>query len=155
MNNAQPGRYFIGDPCYVINNISKDRDEVWDRYCNYIFKFPESNVFVDPVMNVTIVAEGTAYGDGLYDGKHRKYGVDAGLLGVATVAHCTEEELKRLEKLGFLYDFVHGPVVSETAGIITIYDGEVEIEHIDTIGDDDDDDGDPFEDANWDEERDI
>lgn len=79
-NNPQvymePGTYYIGDLCYVLNNS-------WDEFCeltirdneciNGGFRFADGREFVSFT---------TIYGDGTYtDEEGFKYPVDAGLIG--------------------------------------------------------------------------
>lgn len=72
-----PGKYYIGDLCYVIN------DKLWDRFCEMTtvgydvldgyFKWEDKFLWT----------HSTAYGDGGYFDNHGKeYCVDAGLIGV-------------------------------------------------------------------------
>jgi len=81
------GRYYLGDPCYVI------RDDDWIpllENCDY-FRNP-----VGEVGGYQILAFGTKHGDGVYfDKGGRKYGVDAGLIGLVPVAYGGREHQNR------------------------------------------------------------
>lgn len=70
-----PGRYFIGDPCYVIRD-----DQRWSTLCRQLGDEGRGGLIT--IGNHQLVAFGTACGDGLYhdrDGHH--YSVDAGMIG--------------------------------------------------------------------------
>lgn len=84
LNNPQvymePGAYYIGDLCYVLNNS-------WDEFCELTirdneclsggFRFADGREFVSFT---------TKYGDGTYTDKEGfKYPVDAGLIGCVRV----------------------------------------------------------------------
>ena len=73
------GRYYLGDPCYVI------RDKDWMpllENCDY-FRNP-----VGKVGGHEILAFGTKHGDGSFVDQHKnEYGVDAGLIGLVPVAY--------------------------------------------------------------------
>ena len=71
-----PGTYFIGDPCYVL-------DDEWDEVCELIIKDREC---VEGKFNLSSGREfssfNTAYGDGTYlDQFSHKYAVDSGSIG--------------------------------------------------------------------------
>ena len=88
-----PGEYWLGDPCYVIENEdwngfrkSVDRDTGHSTYHGH-----ESAVFH------------TKYGDGNYPDRAGKYhGVDSGQIGAVARALATkcDGSLERLEELG-------------------------------------------------------
>ena len=82
------GRYYLGDPCYVI------RDNDWIpllENCNYFIDQP-----VGYIGGYEIVAFSTKHGDGVYfDKGGRKYGVDAGLIGLVPVAYGGREHQNR------------------------------------------------------------
>ena len=76
------GRYYVGDPCYVIT------DEAWDKVLRETGCFGyESFSGIDEnyyhLNGKMCWANSTAYGDGTYlDNNNHEYWVDAGLLGV-------------------------------------------------------------------------
>ena len=81
------GRYYLGDPCYVI------RDDDWIpllENCDY-FRNP-----VGKVGGYDILAFSTKHGDGTYSDKRgNKYDVDAGLIGLVPVAYGGREHENR------------------------------------------------------------
>ena len=81
------GKYFIGDPCYVI------RDEDWQRFCEeFLFECDKGTAFnsgYGVFDGRKVFAHGTAYGDGNYEGSNREeYGVDSGTIGAIPVELC-------------------------------------------------------------------
>lgn len=67
------GRYYIGDPCYVL------KDD-WDKVCGYL----ERNLI--GCLGKTIFMACTAYGDGVYsDKKGNDYPVDSGCIGAVPI----------------------------------------------------------------------
>lgn len=73
------GRYYLGDPCYVI------RDDDWMPLLE------NSDYFRNPVGKVgghDILAFSTKHGDGTFYDQHKnEYDVDAGLIGLVPVAY--------------------------------------------------------------------
>lgn len=126
-DNPLSGLWFIGDPCYVIDHKISEQDDTWDRFCNVL-----DGPFTDPVTNIRIWAESTMYGDGEYRGHHAKYSVDAGLIGVTSISHMTEENKARLKRLGKIHEFKYGPQVHSVGGKIMIFDGKILVEEIET-----------------------
>lgn len=80
----RPGKYWIGDLCYVMH-------DVWDEFCN---KTIVNNTCIYGEMEVAgkfIAQYGTMYGDGCYhDEDGHEYGVDAGLIGCIRVEDITD-----------------------------------------------------------------
>jgi hypothetical protein len=73
-NSFGPGTYYIGDPCYVMKD--EFYDGVWGKKHGY-----ESGVY--NINGVMFAVDGTAYGDGDYNGSDgKRYGVDSGTIGV-------------------------------------------------------------------------
>ena len=80
-NKLKPGKYWIGDPCYVYP------DGKWSAFCNELFLDKDDMKFIQGFH-----CFGTAYGDGVYNlyqkdkiiGKNimGELGVDAGLLSI-------------------------------------------------------------------------
>ena len=68
------GKYYVGNPCYHINN------EKWSDYCDQVvFAQDKKTVF----NGKNTCCFNTAYGDGCYQDQFgNNYGVDAGLIGV-------------------------------------------------------------------------
>jgi hypothetical protein len=80
------GKYFIGDPCYVI------RDGDWQRFCEE-FLFDCDKAYTGDGYGVfdgrKVFAHGTAYGDGVYPATNNfEYGVDSGTIGAIPVELC-------------------------------------------------------------------
>ena len=83
MDTLPAGEYYMGDPCYVID------EDLWDKFCDVyfqgegVFEFEGHQVF----------AVSTAYGDGSYtDNLGNEYGVDAGMIGLIPLALCVREK---------------------------------------------------------------
>ena len=76
-----PGRYFVGDPCYVFSR------EDWDNFaCDAILDGKET------MKDLPYFAAHTANGDGEFRGSNGfKFGVDAGLLGAIPEALITKQ----------------------------------------------------------------
>ena len=96
------GKYFIGDPCYVIET-EKWMDfltEMWyqEKLQSPMFWFEGELVFVSSTM----------YGDGVYTDGYDDYPVDAGLIGVVPYTLCKRESMTghyKWKELGALLDF--------------------------------------------------
>lgn len=83
----EPGKYYVGDLCYVFN-------ERWNEFCELTIKGNEcldgGFVMEDGTRFWT---HGTMYGDGTYrDIEGRKYWVDAGLIGVVSIEQIDDPE---------------------------------------------------------------
>ena len=79
-----PGKYWIGDLCYVMSNK-------WEAFCEETIKGDEVLSGKFNVGGIEVVSMRTAYGDGEYtDTKGRKYPVDAGLIGAIRVQDITD-----------------------------------------------------------------
>ena len=78
----EPGEYYIGDPCYVINEWDDFLGPLWaSDYGQFEWKGKQCLGF------------STAYGDGLYeDDEGNTYPVDAGLIGAVPVELCGRGE---------------------------------------------------------------
>lgn len=72
---VKPGRYWVGDPCYVID---EDR---WMELLESANYFMSSSVGV--LDNLMVLSFGTKYGDGEYKGSNGFwFSVDAGMIGL-------------------------------------------------------------------------
>lgn len=99
VNDGQPitlpaGKYWIGDPCYV---LAVDNHELW---CELL---EQSDFFNKPCeyLGRLIYAFSTEYGDGEYEDQYgNQYGVDAGMIGIVPV-----EVLKDADKYGTIHEF--------------------------------------------------
>lgn len=131
-----PGRYYIGDPCYVF-------DESWDDVLTATDFFDKN---VQTFRGVPVFGHSTAYGDGAYHGSNgREYGVDAGLLGAIP------------EQLFDNQPDDNGPVIDAPQGLRCSYSDGVFYFHVigaNTIEiDTDPDEGDEY-DEDFDEDED-
>ncbi len=128
VDNPLAKRWFIGDPCYVIDHEIKEQDDVWSEFCNHL----DAGPFTHEGTKIQLWGEFTDWGDGTYSGRHADYSVDAGMIGVASIDHLPEDEIESLKRLGSIYEFKHGPEVHKVGSHIQIFDGSVLIEDIDT-----------------------
>lgn len=86
------GMYYIGDPCYVINQWDEFLMPMWsaDGKRSFIWKDQKCVVFQ------------TAYGDGVYEDRDgRSYPVDAGIIGAIPYVACDESP----EAAGNVFNF--------------------------------------------------
>ena len=127
-----PGKYFIGDPCYVF-------DKKWsggavDRgICDVILDGGEQ-VFEGR----EFYAHFTAYGDGVYPGSNGfAYGVDAGLLGAIPVELIEEQPGP---EDGTIIDAPKGLDCDEVNGVFTFHAWGGERITINTSGESDEED---------------
>ena len=100
----RPGRYYVGDLCYVMH-------PQWKEVCNLMFATDSQGV-LDGEFNlangVRFAVQSTAYGDGVYsDYDGREYPVDAGLIGCIRVADVYDPEwyLEGVNEVEFDYPF--------------------------------------------------
>lgn len=96
-----PGVY-VGDPCYILN------DKFYQEFWGDENDFEDGELSKDgrPVM----IVQGTAYGDGCYDGNINDYSasehrlhdfpVDAGVLAVVNLEFADPEKIKEVEDSG-------------------------------------------------------
>lgn len=78
MNTLPPGKYYIGDPCYVIDD--KEWDDVLDATAYF------ENAGVSTFQGHQLWGHSTAYGDGTYlDQNGNEYGVDSGCIGAVPI----------------------------------------------------------------------
>lgn len=82
---APPGTYYIGDICYFLQEPIYDRIFGGQGY--------ESGLYTRKTDNAFFMVDGTAYGDGEYEGSDGfGYGVDAGIIGIASRVLGPEED---------------------------------------------------------------
>lgn len=100
------GRYFIGDPCYVMD------DQDWLRFCHY-FDVVYEGKKVSPEEQADLIAEFegaiagyTTYGDGVYSDVEDQhfFSLDSGLIGFIEESYwkCYSD---LLNKQGLIKDF--------------------------------------------------
>jgi hypothetical protein len=100
MNKIFPaGEYYIGDPCYAVANSK------WKHLIKSTGCFGLENTCKNPAKNwwdgvfyyrkMKCFANGTRHGDGTYfDNFDRRYGVDAGLIGIIPASVCDGDYLE-------------------------------------------------------------
>jgi hypothetical protein len=117
----KPGRYFIGDPCYVFSD--PDWDKLTRKYFEGLITFKGLDLFMC----------GTAHGDGAYPDKEFKYnfGVDSGTLGAVPEALWSVPE-SEFKEYGLIKEFTEPFVCNCEEGYFTFGD----IVEIDTDDDD-------------------
>lgn len=161
-----PGVY-VGDPCYILN------DEFYQEFWGNENNFEDGELSKDgrPVM----IVQGTAYGDGCYDGNiidfptnnHRSHDfpVDAGVLAVVNLEFADPEKLKEIEDSGL------GVIFKTPCDTIILNEDEGEFDffvsangdflyniHIDTIGEypeEEEEEEEPWYDEQEEEEEEI
>ena len=122
MKRLKAGKYFVGDPCYVIPE---------DRWLEYLDLMKKSALYKETGGNQALFemdghqvwVASTMYGDGEYpgsDGYH--YPVDAGLIGVTPIELCKLDQFT--DECGRTIE-VNGLGVDEEGG--TIYIGSIAI----------------------------
>jgi hypothetical protein len=141
----QPGKYYIGDLCYVFN------DTDWQNVCSLII---EDQQCLQGEFNLSdgrrFALFNTRYGDGEYkDQKGHRYSVDAGVIGCTLVENCSGNKYNDPDSFGRIVEFTKPFEVRSEDGIITI--GNVVINTGCDYDDDDEDyDGEVFDD--WDKD---
>lgn len=99
----KPGKYWIGDPCYVFPHKGPMKDK-WHELLNACNYFEDDMPAVIDNGKITVWAAGTAYGDGCYESNFGdNFPVDAGLIGIIPVETIeylgrTDNNLDRLGK---------------------------------------------------------
>lgn len=142
MNMLPAGKYWIGDPCYVLSNDDTKFD--WGDFCSSCFENDpsgRSNEGIVTHQGITFAHYGTAYGDGCYeDNQGNEYGVDAGMLGCIPIDSV-------IDKSGLDSGTVH----EFPEAFTTDYDeGKIRFGHV-IIDTDPEYDEEYEEDENWDE----
>ena len=114
------GKYYIGDPCYVI------ADEDWGPLLEHAEYFSGTEGKAVDWMGDLLFSGSTAYGDGEYqDRKGNKYPVDAGMIGAVPWSHVDDED--RATKCGLVVVFEDDWKCSSEDGYF-IFGSEVVIE---------------------------
>jgi hypothetical protein len=105
--NFPKGTYYIGDPCYVVD------DEHWSQLLDDTDYFQKED---QSYKGHQILAGDTAYGDGTYvDNFRREYGVDAGLIGILPI-EAVDNKYGNIEELGSIVEFENDFVVEINNG---------------------------------------
>ena len=123
MIKLKPGKYVIGDPCYVV------KDSLWLEYCELLDKSEaEKKQGLVVLRGVEMFASSTAYGDGVYLDKAtgEDFAVDAGLIGATPLDQGIEEEgldFVALANLGAV------KYIGQEFGCIEIENGLIKIEN--------------------------
>lgn len=111
-----PGRYYVGDPCYVFEH------ETWSKICDKLHF--DNDIQTVEMPTGTFACIGTMYGDGTYPGSGALLGgkwfdVDAGLVGVVPVSM-----IDRADGTGFAQctyiDVEESLLVDGDAGVLTL-----------------------------------
>jgi len=111
-NFLKPGKYYIGDICYVLRDDIYD--DVWGKKYEY-------NDGVYKVEGIEFAVAGTAYGDGTYEGSDgREYSVDAGVIGVVP-EKLWKEDISNAPELGRIVDVKNKLSFHARDGIFTIH----------------------------------
>jgi hypothetical protein len=98
------GKYFLGDPCYVLDG--NDRSE-WQNVCNQLWNGTGETGDITLLSGRKAVMFRTLYGDGGYlDQFGKVYSVDAGLIGLSPMEDVLERYAEdHLEQLGKFVEF--------------------------------------------------
>lgn len=107
--NLQAGKYFIGDPCYIMDT------KIYDKEWGDKFDFQKGDFRLNGSSDVNFVVMGTAYGDGEYQGTHQKYAVDSGTLGLVHESLWDSKEVETAKDLG---------LIVEVESISVVFDSE-------------------------------
>lgn len=107
-----PGKYYIGDLCYVIGKNSDDPNRTGRDDWMHFLEESYWKVATDECPGGPVEYKGhkgfaayTAYGDGCYsDEEGNTYGVDAGMIGIIPIEACEVPEDKMTD-LGHVFEF--------------------------------------------------
>lgn len=136
MEKIPAGKYYIGDPCYVI------AEEKWMDFLNKGFwPAEEKGRAVFEFEGKTCFAHHTAYGDGVYfDNKGEQFPVDAGIIGAIPFELCDRVYAGEVEArhLGIIVDLENETSVEYDEGTFHIGDREIPTNFGDEEEDEDD-----------------
>lgn len=103
-----PGKYYVGDLCYVIGrNRTKDKDDWMEFLEESYWKVATDTCAGGPVeyKGHKGFAAYTYFGDGCYfDEEGNEFGVDAGMIGIIPVEACEVPE-DQMNSLGHVFEF--------------------------------------------------
>ena len=128
-----PGRYFVGDPCYVIP------DNLWSDFCDITF---ESQTYtIEEFRGHLMLAGSTAYGDGRYaDNNGQTYGVDSGMLGIVPEALWLNAPEREIAGYGQIVEFGTMFPASCNNGVFSFGPIFIDTQHDDEEDENDDED---------------
>jgi predicted DNA-binding WGR domain protein len=134
-----PGKYYIGDPCYVMKDALYDQ---WGEENDW------EGAGVYTVNGQTFACSHTAHGDGEYKGSDGKdYGVDAGIIGVVPEAMFDLEDNPNAGDMGRFVDVTKTLTFHADGGVFSFsIDGE-------DLTIDTKDEGEGDEESSWDKEE--
>jgi len=121
----QPGKYYVGDLCYVMHNE-------WDEFCDVTIK---GNECLEGEFNLKdgrrFATFGTKWGDGeYYDQYGNPYSVDAGLIGCIRINDIDlKNDLNHISG-GAIIEFEHPFEVSGGRSNGRDWDGVIRIGHL-------------------------
>ena len=119
------GKYYIGDPCYVINSGK------WSEFCDVYWDTPNGGIF--DFDGFSVCAFNTQWGDGCYPASNgAMLSVDAGLIGAIPLALCLGGDRSEGTVVEFARSFL---CHRDTNGLLHFGDFTV------MTGDEDDEDG--------------
>ena len=127
---APPGKYYIGDLCYVLS------DHVYENVFGDLGGY-DSGLYQKKNSSDFFLVDNTAYGDGLYGGSDgNEFGVDAGIIGI-----CPVSLIEKGDGEGTIYEFKEPVVCRFNRGCFTFTSGSTKLV-IDTAGEEDQDEED-------------
>ena len=122
---APPGKYYIGDICYVLDDL------VYDRIFGDVGGY-DGGIYTNNKTNEWFMVDGTAWGDGLFRANdYKEFGVDAGVIGIVPFSMCNKGTSG-----GHVYTFKEPVTCRFGAGVFRFTYGYNEL-IINTGGDDD------------------
>ena len=111
-----PGRYYLGDPCYVFPESGRQ----WDNFCDERRRRNDGIVVID---GHRIVAFSTDRGDGVYEEKDGRAvcAVESGMIGLVPVAFFGHDEYRRggADAAGIVIEFGRSFECSAKRGVLT------------------------------------
>lgn len=121
--------FYVGDICYALS------DELY--YGVWGATGYSDGAFTDPKSGLQVAVAGTAFGDGEYeDQRGRRYGVDAGVIGIVPCELIKPEYYSG----GHIFEGAGEAIFESENGVFNITLPSGEKVHIDTSGDEDDED---------------
>jgi hypothetical protein len=123
-NVMPPGRYYVGDLCYVI-------EDAWHEVCSLMFAGKGNNEGQFTLKDGrTFVIYGTRYGDGTYESNlGTRHSVDAGVIGAMLESQC-DQKYEHIAELGAFIDFPQPWTHSGSGGDRRGWDGVIRLGHV-------------------------